>query len=40
MALEYVDRPPRIHPELPFAEHDIPQAPDIKEVAAALAGIK
>src|SRR5574341_1471085 len=28
MAVEYIDRPPRIQPELPFAEHDIPQAPE------------
>ena len=31
MAVEYIDRPPRIQPELPIAEIDIPQAPDEKK---------
>ena len=28
MALEYIDRPPRIQPELPIEEIEIPEAPD------------
>jgi len=31
MAVEYIDRPPRIQPELPIAEIDIPQPPDEKK---------
>ncbi|MBI4630818.1 MAG: hypothetical protein HY740_03720, partial [Chloroflexi bacterium] len=27
MAIEYIDRPPRIQPELPVAEVDIPEPP-------------